>query len=92
VSQIFIRDRAHPGTQPRRHIDNSQLYENIGNIVIERAHAGDDHCLEIYKRAWQLSSKEQIKSVTGLDGKSEPVAADKCSTGDVYNGIRRTSK
>jgi hypothetical protein len=33
--------------------DYSKLYEQIGNIVIERAHAGDDYCLRIYERAWK---------------------------------------
>jgi hypothetical protein len=41
MSQFCNRDGAHPETQSRRQIDNSQLYENIGNIIIERAHAGD---------------------------------------------------
>lgn len=33
--------------------DYSTLYEQIGNIVIERASAGDDYCLRIYERAWK---------------------------------------
>lgn len=33
--------------------DYSELYEEIGNIVIERAHAGDKECEDIYARAWQ---------------------------------------
>ncbi|HEU4443553.1 MAG TPA: hypothetical protein VFR94_02650 [Nitrososphaeraceae archaeon] len=53
MNQIFSRDGAHLETQPRRQVDNSQLYENIGNIVIERAHAGDQECEDIYARAWQ---------------------------------------
>jgi hypothetical protein len=92
VSQIFSRNGAHQETQPRRQIDNSQLYENIGDIVIEKAHAGDNHCLEIYKRAWQLSSKEQKEFVTGLDGKSEPVADSATGDDSTHNGIRRFNK
>jgi hypothetical protein len=92
VSQIFSRDGAHPETQPRRQIDNRQLYENIGNIVIERAHAGDNHCLEIYKRAWQLSSNEQKEPVTGLGDKSEPVADSATGVGSTNNGIRQFDK
>jgi hypothetical protein len=53
VSQIFSRDGADSELQPRRQIDNSQLYENIGDIVIERAHAGDRECENIYAQAWQ---------------------------------------
>jgi hypothetical protein len=37
-------------TTPER-IDYADLYENIGNIVIELAHSGDDKCFDIYKRA-----------------------------------------
>lgn len=37
--------------------DYSELYEQIGNIVIERASAGDDHCLEIYERAWKITKQ-----------------------------------
>lgn len=53
MSQFCNRDGAHPETQSRRQIDNSQLYENIGNIIIERAHAGDKECEDIYVCAWQ---------------------------------------
>lgn len=59
MSQIVGPDRAYSGTQPRRQIDNSQLYENIGNIVIERAHAGDRECENINARAW-LKTKASI--------------------------------
>lgn len=92
MSQIFGRDRTHLETQPCRQVDNRQLYENIGNIVIEKAHAGDNHCLEIYKRAWQLSSKEQKEPVAGPDGKSEPVADSATGEGSTHNGIRRFNK
>lgn len=57
MSQIFDRDGAHPETQPRRTIDNADLYEEIGNIVIERAHAGDKECENIYARAWQRTKE-----------------------------------
>jgi hypothetical protein len=90
VSKISDRD-GHSETQPRQ-IDNSQLYENIGNIVIEKAHAGDNHCLEIYKRAWQLSSNEQKEPVTGLDGKSEPVADSTAGDGSTNDGIQQFDK
>jgi hypothetical protein len=92
VSQIFSRDGADPETQPRRQIDNRQLYENIGNIVIQKAHAGDNHCLEIYKRAWQLSSNEQKEPVAGLDGKSKPAADSILGDGSTQHGIRHLDK
>ena len=32
-------------------MDYAALYELIGNMVIERAHAGDENCLHIYERS-----------------------------------------
>jgi hypothetical protein len=45
-SQTHLTSKATP-----RSIDYADLYENIGNIVIEQAHSGDDNCFDIYKRA-----------------------------------------
>lgn len=39
--------------------DYSGLYEQIGDIVIERASAGDVNCLEIYERAWKITKRER---------------------------------
>jgi hypothetical protein len=33
--------------------DNVELYENIGDIVISRAHAGDKECFRIFELALQ---------------------------------------
>jgi hypothetical protein len=46
-SQTHLTSKTTPET-----IDNSHLYEEIGNIVIERAHSGDEQCFDIYKRAY----------------------------------------
>jgi hypothetical protein len=39
--------------------DYSELYEHIGNIVIERASEGDHHCLEIYEMAWKITKDDR---------------------------------
>jgi hypothetical protein len=59
MSRIFDRDETHP-TQTSKRIDNSDLYEEIGDLVIERAHAGDGYCEEIFSRAYK-KFKESIK-------------------------------
>jgi len=43
-------------SQPPNRIDNAALYENIGNLVIESAYAGDKSCEIIYKRAYRKAS------------------------------------
>lgn len=40
--------------------DYTVLYEQIGNIVIERAHAGDKNCGDIYTRAFAKAKELQI--------------------------------
>ena len=52
MSHIFSRDRTH-STQTPTKIDNSDLYEEIGDLVIERAHAGDEYCSEIFSWAYK---------------------------------------
>jgi hypothetical protein len=50
-------------------IDYSVLYEELGNIIIERAHAGDEVCQSIYVRAWQKARDNRYKkefSATGM--------------------------
>ena len=49
---MSVKTETKPAT-PR--IDNTQLYENIGNIVIERAVCGDEECLDIYERAAKMA-------------------------------------
>ena len=34
-------------------IDNTDLYEAIGNLVIERAELGDRYCFEIFSKAYR---------------------------------------
>ena len=59
MKPIFGRDGTYL-TQTPKHVDNSDLYEKIGDLVIERAHAGDEYCEEIFSRAYK-----KIKGSTG---------------------------
>jgi hypothetical protein len=52
MKPIFGRDGTHL-TQTPKHIDNSDLYEEIGDLVIERAPAGDEYCEQIFSRAYK---------------------------------------
>jgi hypothetical protein len=63
--------------QPPRRISYSQLYENIGNLVIEKAHSGDPIFQGVFEWAWNKTSLKQKETVTDFpDGKStKPVAA-----------------
>ena len=38
-------------------IDYAALYQAIGDIVIERAHTGDQNCEQIYEVAWKKTVK-----------------------------------
>jgi hypothetical protein len=45
--------------------DNAALYENIGDIVIQKAHAGDKTCLRLFElalRKTELRDKNQNES------------------------------
>ena len=53
MSQIFGKSEAHSDTRTSKMINYAALYEKIGDIVIERAHAGDKECLSIYERAYR---------------------------------------
>lgn len=46
-SQTHLTSKTTP-----KSIDYIQLYESIGDIVIECAHAGDKNCEDIYIRAY----------------------------------------
>jgi hypothetical protein len=76
-------------------IDYASLYERIGDIVIERAHAGDKQCQEIYEHAWNRTNFFYIKinSATGNMGNESKIpAADGAGVNGTSNGIRRFDK
>ena len=54
MSRTF--ERSAQSTQTPQRIDNADLYEEIGNLVIERADAGDKRCVEIFSRAWKRTT------------------------------------
>lgn len=43
-------------------IDNAELYEQIGDLVIGRAHAGDKDCLRIFELALRKTEGQSQKS------------------------------
>jgi hypothetical protein len=55
VNQVIGKNEVCPDTRTSK-IDYAALYEKIGDIVIERAHAGDKECLSIYERAYRLQT------------------------------------
>jgi hypothetical protein len=54
ISQNMSRE-----TNTSSRIDYAALYEFIGNMVIEKAHAGDENCLQIYERSCRRLIKER---------------------------------
>jgi hypothetical protein len=42
--------------------DNTELYEHIGDIVIQKAHSGDKDCLRIFELAMKKTAEKQEKS------------------------------
>ena len=42
--------------------DNSELYEHIGDLVIQKAHAGDKDCLRIFEIALRKTEGQNQKS------------------------------
>lgn len=49
-------------------IDNSELYERIGDLVIARAHAGDKDCLRIFELALH-KTEGQVRNPNQNNGK-----------------------
>jgi hypothetical protein len=41
--------------------DNAELYENIGDIVIQKAHAGDKTCLRLFELAFRKTGSGKQK-------------------------------
>lgn len=56
MSSALGENRTHLIQTPTK-IDYAQLYESIGDIVIERAHAGDKECQSIYEHAYRKARK-----------------------------------
>lgn len=77
--------REAPNSKPQTpNIDNADLYSYIGDIVIERAHAGDKMCEDIYTRAYRKTKEllnlnvKQQDCVTGLGWQiAKPATADR---------------
>jgi hypothetical protein len=73
-------------TTPKK-IDNSRLYEEIGNIVIERAHSGDDNCFEIYKRA--AKSCLVTRLIKDKEGPARPPSEPETEATTIHNPTRQ---
>jgi hypothetical protein len=57
-----LTNRATPKT-----IDYTSLYENIGDIVIEKAHSGDPVFERVYEWAWKKSMSKILQDTQGVE-------------------------